>query len=390
MNRRPLVIVGGVIANKLLNGGAAWTRLSWVLGFQQLGFEVYFLEQIAAADCVDDRGRKSDFESSANLRHFRKVTERFGLNGTAALVCGDGQNIHGMSSGELCDLASDADMIVNISGHIRLPCVMQSAACKVLVDLDPGLTQLWYRAGLLAPEFRLHDRYFTIGEAIGSPACSLPQGDIAWEPTRQPVVLPLWPVSVLGEQNRLTTVAAWRDDCGTIEHEGQTLGLKVHEFRRFVTLPARVSQSCEIVLDIHDEDRADLESLRRHGWVIRDPRTEVPDPDSFRRYVQESGAEFSVAKGVYVQTQCAWFSDRSVRYLASGKPALVQDTGFSRIYPVGEGLLAFSSLADAVSGAASIADNYPAHCRAARELAEHYFDSDRVLGDLAERVGILP
>jgi hypothetical protein len=116
----------------------------------------------------------------------------------------------------------------------------------------------------------------------------------------------------------------------------------------------------------------------------------VPDPDSFHRYVQESGAEFSVAKGVYVQTQCAWFSDRTVRYLASGKPALVQDTGFSRIYPVGEGLLAFSSLADAVSGAASIADSYPAHCRAARELAEHYFDSDRVLGDLAERIGILP
>src|SRR5438132_6361065 len=129
----------------------------------------------------------------------------------------------------------------------------------------------------------------------------------------------------------------------------------------------------EIALEIDPEDSADLELLRGGGWSIVDPRRVAADPESFRAYVQGSGAEFSVAQGIYVETKSGWFSDRSVRYLASGRPVLVQDTGFSKNLPVGEGLIAFGSLEEAVAGAQAIAGDYGRHARAARAVAEEPF-----------------
>jgi hypothetical protein len=131
-----------------------------------------------------------------------------------------------------------------------------------------------------------------------------------------------------------------------------------------------------------------LNLLRDHGWRVVDPTEVAPDPSAFRRYIQTSGAEFSVAQGIYVETGSGWFSDRTVRYLASGKPALVQDTGFSRNYPVGEGLLAFRTLEEARAGVEQIQRDYAGHCRAARALAETYFDSGKVLGRLLEEIGV--
>jgi len=238
--------------------------------------------------------------------------------------------------------------------------------------------------------FLAHDQYFTIAEAIGTSECSIPVGDIQWQTTRQPVVLDLWPVSRRGDPERFTTIASWRDDYGTLQYQGERLGVKAHEFRRFIKFPDLVDQTCEIALKLHAEDQADLDLLHKHGWLVKDPVFVVPDPGAFREYVQTSGAEFSVAKEMYTKTRGGWFSDRTVRYLASGKPALVQETGFSRSYPVGEGLLSFDSMDSALAGARNISRNYAAHCQAARQLAVEFFDSDKVLGNLAERIGILP
>jgi len=167
-------------------------------------------------------------------------------------------------------------------------------------------------------------------------------------------------------------------------------GLKAHEFRKVAPLPERVPQFFEVALDIHPADEQDRALLQRHGWQFVDPMHAAASPDSFRKYVQGSGAEFSVAQGIYVDTNSGWFSDRTVRYLASGKPVLVQDTGFSRNLPVGEGLLSFRTLEEAEAGATEIARNYEHHCRAARALAEEYLDSDRVLARLLDDVGVAP
>jgi len=383
-------VVAGAIANKYLNGGAVWTRLNWALGMKKLGFDVFFLEQIDRDSSVDREGRATGFEECENLRYFRKIMREFGLGGSSALLYENGVEVDGMSSAEVDDLVGGADLILNITGHLQIPAMAKARGCRVYIDLDPGFTQYWHQAGLLNQQFSEHDFYFTIGEAIGSSGCPIPSGDISWRPTRQPVVLEQWPVSVAGEPDRFTTVASWRDPYGSLRHQGQTLGLKVHEFRKYIRLPEYVPQVCEIALDIHPDEHKDLDLLRRHGWVIKDPAKKVPDPGRFRSYVQQSGAEFSVAKGIYVQTNSGWFSDRTVRYLASGKPALVQDTGFSSVYPAGMGLVAFGNIEQAIAGARSISGDYTGHCRAARQLAEKWFDSDKVLGALAEQVGILP
>jgi hypothetical protein len=167
-----------------------------------------------------------------------------------------------------------------------------------------------------------------------------------------------------------------------------TYGLKAHEFRKFVELPQRSSCDYEIALQIHPSDHKDLEALRTKGWRVTDPKTAAGSPQQFRRFVRSSGAEFSVAQGIYVDTNSGWFSDRTVRYLASGKPALVQETGFSRHYPTGEGLLTFKTLDEAVDGAERIAGDYGKHCAAARRVAEAHFDSDKVIREIAETIGL--
>jgi hypothetical protein len=380
-------IVSGAIANKYQRGGAVWTRLNWALGLMKLGFRVYFIEQIDRATCVDAKGNVTAFEDCVNLAYFRQVMEQFGLSASAALVYENGQQVHGLSWTELLEAASGADLLINITGHLSLEALKSRTRRKVYVDLDPGYTQFWHAAGNPGSRLVGHDFYYTVGENIGTPACSIPTGGVPWRPIRQPVVLEEWPAVREGDPDRFTTVASWRGPYGPVQQAGTTFGLKVHEFRKFVQLPERVRGTFEIALDIHAGDAKDHNLLRRHGWHIVDPTAVAGDPSSFRRYVQTSGAEFSVAQGIYVETGSGWFSDRTVRYLASAKPALVQDTGFTRTYPVGEGLVAFRTLDEASAGAERIQRDYDSHCRAARTLAEKYFDSDKVLGRLLDEVG---
>lgn len=370
------VVVAGALANKADSGGEAWVRLSWVRGFERLGLDVRFVEELARSAQADP----------AAVPWFEAVTKRFGLEGRATLVA-DGEAIAGPSLEELLAFAQDATL-VNIGGHLTSPPLFGAFRRRVMVDIDPGFTQFWHEAGMPGANVEGHDLHFTIGELIGTPECPIPTGGIEWRPVRPPVVLDDWPPVDFGEPDRFTTIATWRGPFGPVEHGGRTYGLKVHEFRKFIALPRRSPHRFEIALDIHPGDGRDLAALREHGWRIADPRAEAGDPDAFRTYVQASGAEFSVAQGVYVDTVCGWFSDRTTRYLASGKPALVQDTGFSRILPVGEGLVAFRTLGEAVAGAADIVARYPEHSAAARRIAEEQFDAERVLARFCEEAGI--
>jgi hypothetical protein len=384
------ILVAGALANKYLNGGEAWVRLSWVRGLQRLGFGVYLVEQIGRTDCLDASGAVAPFDRSVNRDYFGRVTSAFGLAGRAALLYEDGQRTYGMNRADLEAVASRADLLVNISGHLTADAVRGRVRRTAYIDIDPGFTQFWHAAGNPGARLAGHDFYFTIGENVGSPGCPIPTGGLRWRSTRQPVVLEDWPVCDTDRPGRFTTVASWRGPYGPVEHEGKTLGLKVHEFRKVVDLPRRVPCTFEIALDIHPSDGKDLQLLRENGWQLVDPRAVAADPFAFRRYVQTSGAEFSAAQGVYVQTQSGWFSDRTVRYLASGKPALVQETGWGRNLLPGEGLLTFRTTEEAAAGAADILRDYGRHCRAARALAEVAFDSDKVLRRLTEEVGVFP
>jgi hypothetical protein len=366
------VVVAGALANKVGSSGEAWVRMSWVRGLEQLGLEVRFVEELPP-DEVDP----------AAVSWFADVTARFGLDGRATLLHGS-DAIVGSPLHELEALAHEATL-VNISGHLRTSALLKAFRRRVFVDIDPGFTQFWHDQGIAGANVEGHDLYFTIGELIGTPGCRIPTGGVKWCHVKPPVVLDDWPAVTAHELDRFTTVATWRGPFGPIEHGGRTYGLKVHEFRRFLELPSRSGRAFEIALDIHPADQADREALRQRGWRIVDPRSVAGDPDSFRSYVQGSGAEFSVAQGLYVDTQCGWFSDRTTRYLASGRPALVQDTGFSRLVPVGDGLVAFRTLEEAAAGTADIANHYADHCEAARRLAEEHFDAGRVLSRFCEQ-----
>ena len=369
------VAVGGALANKAGNAGGAWVRLSWVRGLQQLGLDVHFVEELS--------GEEPD---PAALRWFADVIGRFDLAGRATLLHA-GEAIVGSSVGDLQSLAAEATL-VNISGHLRDPALLRAFQRRVMVDIDPGYTQFWHEAGVAGAEIKDHDVYFTIGELIGSPGCQIPTGGIEWKPLRPPVVLADWPMMTGRELDRFTTVASWRGPFGPVQRGGHTFGLKVHEFRKFFDLPVRSPQRFELALDIHPADRRDLEALRNHGWRIVDPRIVAGEPDAFRAYIQGSGAEFSVAQGIYVETRSGWFSDRTTRYLASGRPALVQDTGFSGTLPVGDGLVVFKTLEQATAGAADIANRYTEHCEAARRIAQAHFDAHHVLAQFCEQAGI--
>jgi hypothetical protein len=324
---------------------------------------------------------------SPPVAYFRAVTERFGLAGRATLLA-EGEALVGPSLRDLRALAPSATL-VNISGHVTDPVLFPGFRRRVLIDIDPGFTQFWHAMGQPA-RVEGHDLHFTIGEHIGGAHCPIPTGGINWLPVRQPVVLRDWPYAPRGDRARFTTVANWRGPFGPIEYDGHTYGLKVHEFRKFMALPKRSQHTFELALRIDEADAADLVSLRDSGWQVTEPDVAAGEPEEFRAFVQRSGAEFSVAQGVYVDTNCGWFSDRTVRYLACGRPALVQDTGFSDLLPVGRGLLAFRTLDEAVAGADDIVDRYEEHASAAREIAERHFDSDLVLARFCEQVGIDP
>jgi hypothetical protein len=382
--------VSGALANKPRNGGAAWTRLSWALGLKRLGHEVYFIEQIAPGTCVDSRGASCGLDSSMNLAFFREVTEAFGLGSTSALISeSDGRTI-GLRQTKLAQVADAADLLVNISGHLTLSTLKSRFRKRAFIDLDPGYTQFWHAQRIAEEQFVDHDAYFTVGENIGTTSCRIPTGDVHWRPIRQPVVLDQWPVSADASSRGFTTVASWRGPYGRATHDGVQFGLRAHEFRKFVALPTLASYTFEVAIDLDPADRTDRETLVKHNWRVVDPKSVAPNPCGFRRYIQQSGAECSIAQGIYVETQSGWFSDRTVRYLASGKPALVQDTGFGRTYPTGRGLVPFRTLDEAARGAQRIMRDYETHSRAARAIAGEFFDSDKVLGTLLREMGVMP
>lgn len=377
-------IIAGAVANKFHNGGESWVRLSWLLGLRRFGFDVHFIEELApklpSALSQDDMFEKT--------KYLEQVAARFGLTRNISVVTPAGDVVFGPSADDLADLADRADFLVNISGNLSSHALLSRFRRRAYIDIDPGYTQFWHAAGQLGRSLREHNAWFTVGENIGTPASLIPTDGIPWRTVRPPVVLDEWPVRVADRSDRLTTIAGWRGAFGTVEADGRRYGVKAHQWRRFLKLPSLVPQQLEVALAIDVADEKDRTSLLDHGWHLVNPRNVAGDPDRFRDYIQRSGGEFSVAQGIYVETNSGWFSDRTVRYLASGKPVLVQDTGFSRTLPTGEGLVTFKDLREATDGAKRIAASYESHARAARQLAEEYFDSDRILGAFLDDLGV--
>jgi hypothetical protein len=377
-------VVAGSVAQRPGNGGHTWVFLQYLLGFRKLGWDVLFLDRLEPEMCTDSHGRPAAVEDSLNVAYLDRVFRAFGL-GDRYAVFHEGGTV-GLTRAQVLEEFERAALVMNVNGFFEDEEVLSRAPLRVFFDIDPGFAHMWRALGL-HDAFGGHDTYVTVGESVGQPECTIPTGGLDWITTPQPIVLDEWPASPT-RGRAFTSVGSWRGPFGPIEFEGVTYGLRVHEFRKFAELPRRVSEPFEIALDIDDADASDVELLRSGGWSLSDPGEVAADPWSYRSYVQGSSAELMVAKNIYVESRSGWFSDRSICYLASGRPVLAQETGFSRHHPVGEGLLAFSTLEEAVDGVERIAREYEQHSRAARRLAEERFESGRVLGGLLANLGV--
>jgi hypothetical protein len=366
------IIIGAVISVPPYAPGFAWHWLQYAAGFQQLGHEVFYLEEVAPAWCIDEAGRPCDFAHSINRRLFQASMKRVGLMDRACQIYDHGQATFGLSRASLERLAKEADLLINMSGHIKTLFILDNVKRRVYVDQDPVYTQLWYAEYGQDVNFGQHDLFFSVGLNIGTPYTPIPDCGLNWHHTLPPVVLEHWPFAINPSSSRFTTIASWGGH-GDLQYRGEWYRSKYAEFRRFAELPGQAKQEFEIALRRHREDDPGVQLLRANGWFLREA-IQIADLDAYLGYIQESRAEIGIAKHAYVKGCSGWFSDRAAHYLASGKPVLAQATGFERHVPTGQGLLTFVSVEEAVTGVEEINRNYATHCRAARSFAAEYLD----------------
>lgn len=382
---KPRIVIAGSVAQRPRRGGHTWVFLQYLLGFRQLGYDVLFVDRLEPEMCVDEAGRPCSLEESVNLSYLVEVLSTFGFDRHFALLYDHGKRVIGMSRAQLREQVERSALLVNVMGFLDDEEILGCARLRAILDIDPGFGQMW-QATHLYELFKNYDHYITIGENIGQPNCTIPTCGVEWVTTPQPVVLEWWPVRP-SHGTKFTTVASWRGPFGPLEFRGSVHGLRVHEFRKFFDLPTLTDQEFEVALDIDPADSGDLTALERGGWQLVDPGEVAASPSAYQQFIQGSKAEFMVAKNMYVQSGSGWLSDRSICYLASGKPVLAQDSGIGLRYPVGEGLLTYTTLEEAAAGVEEISGNYSRHSRAARDLAEAYFDSRVVLSHLLEDLG---
>jgi hypothetical protein len=382
-SRSLTILVSGMIAGDPYQGGATWAVLQYLLGFRRLGHDVYFVEPVRA-DSLRPQGVR--LRDSTNAGYFRQVIEEFGLEGKAALLLAETTDTFGMPYEQLRRTAERADLLINISGMLTDVALAGRIPVRVYLDLDPAFNQLWQAVQGIDRHFAGHTHFVTVGLAIGRPECPVPTCGLPWITTLQPVVLEHWRVAGPIVHDGLTTVGNWRG-YGSIEYQGVQYGQKAHSLRAFMSLPRRTQERFMPALAIHPEEKKDLAALAENGWRVLDPGQVAGTPGRYREFIQGSKAEFGIAKSGYVHSHCGWFSDRSICYLASGRPVIAQDTGFGAFIPAGEGLFAFRTSEDVLAAIDAINSDYATHARAARALAEAYFDSDRVLSGFLDRIG---
>lgn len=380
------VVLAGALAQRPRNGGHAWVFLNWLLGLRSLGHDVLFIDRLEPG--MLDRPDEP-VDQSPQWSWLCAVLTAAGFDGEFALLFDGNRQSLGMERSAIVERCRRATLLLNFMGYLDDEELLNAVGTRVFVDLDPGFPQMWRDLGL-ADSLAGHDTFVTVGLAVGAASSTVPTCGRRWVATTPPVDLDSWPAapSRPGVKPRMTTVATWRGPFAPVEYDSTIYGLRVHEHRAYWDLPKLLPAiDCEIALDIDDADCADRALLEAGGWSLVDPSRIADTTERYQRYLYGSDAEFAIAKSIYVRTRGGWFSDRSACYLASGRPVIAQDTGFSDYLPSGEGLFAFSSPDEAAGCAVEVARDLDRHSRAARGVALDHFDAKKVLRSVLTRVG---
>jgi hypothetical protein len=376
-----VAVLGYIVRGPI--GGMAWHHLHYVLGLARLGHDVRFVEDSDDyPGCYDPERGVVDENPACGLRFAAAAFDRLGLAECWAYHDAHAGRWHGPAASSILGWLSRADLLLNVSGVNPLRPWSLAVPVRALIDTDPAFTQIRHLTDPRARDLAAaHTAFFTFGENIPAGRSSAPDDGFPWRPTRQPVVLDAWPVTPAPPAGWFTTVMQW-DSYPAREFGGRRYGMKSESFDPYLELPGRCGRVFELAVGSASAPRA---MLRERGWLLRDPLEVTRDPWAYQEYIRGSRAEFGVAKHGYVTARTGWFSERSACYLASGRPVLVQDTGFTDWLSAPGGVVPFRTPGDAAGGVTDIEARYEFHAREARALAAEYFDAGKVLNRLLEQ-----
>lgn len=375
-------------AGQMPLAGIAWQAMHYLIGLEQLGYRAWYVED-GGANPFDPRANSVAMECDYNVGYLRQVMERHGFARRWAYWDAIHDIHYGLSRDRVRALYREADALINLCGATRLREEHFACPVRIMVDTDPVYEQIKYANADLASRAYLdaHTHFFTYGENLGAADCPVPLCGVRWRPTRPPVDPALWPEPD-GAPPCFTTIGTWENKGKNIEYEGSRYVWSKHvNFLRYLNLPKRRPGAC-FRLAMQPPDDAVRSAITAGGWSLVDPRPISADMARYRDFITRSRGEFTVAKDIYVRPNSGWFSDRSVCYLAAGRPVVTMRTGVGKLYPVGRGLFDYSDYDEALAGIDAIAADYTGHSRAARELAREYFAPDRVLGPLMAECGL--
>jgi hypothetical protein len=385
------VIFAGIIGRYPV-GGVTWCALHYIAGFQALGYEVFYLEDTGEWG-FDPIANSVSADPAYALGYIKRHLALVGLDDAWTYVDVKGR-YHGKSQAQVAEICAGADLMVNLSGGYwprRAPGTRSVSALfppeyerlpKIFIDTDPGFTQLaieragagWYR-----DFFAAHHTLFTFALNVASPECRLVPTPFHWHPTVQPIALDFWPVLPVRDDAPYTTIMSWRTE--SFRGIGKDKALHLY---KMIDLPTKLSR--RVLLAIAGQCPVDL--LTRHHWDITDGVKASIDASAYRGFIQASRAELGFAKPLYVETRSGWVSDRTICYLASGRPAVVRDTGLSDHLPCGTGLLVFEDENSLLAAMDAIEKDYAAHSHRARSIAEEFFAAEKVVDSLLCTAGL--
>ena len=376
------IIITGLVGQYPF-GGVIWDYLQYLLGFRSLGHQVLYLEDSGAWPYDPVAGTITD-DCSFALQSLHKIFTDFELAESWVYRNGADGKFHGAGEKVAREWLRHGDLLVNVSSAGWLRDYDLRVGHRMFIDGDPMFCQIGLLDGsnpLYAGRLRDHDSHFTFGLSVGQPDCPVPLDGITWRPTVQPIAIDQWPVTPVSADAPWTTVMNWASYKPKV-WEGRTYGQKNLEFNRFRDLPSKTSIPLRLAMGLGVDGQRPAQELRQLGWDLVEPQEVVPDHRAYRSFLTNSRGEWSVAKHGYVEGRTGWFSCRTACYLAAGRPAVVQETGWSRHLPSNRGVLPFKTLEEAVEGLAKVTRNYAEHSKAAREIALEFFDAKKVCQEL--------
>lgn len=390
MKSRQLKIVVLGMMGRCPFGGQSWLYLNWLRGLHKLGHDVWYVEDDSVWP-YDPKENTINDNCSYAVQHIASCMEKIGMPHQWAFRLADRKGAcWGLTEEKLNALYRNCDVLLNIVGATDLREEHMAAPLRIYVECDPVTAELQLANGdeHTRTAFNNHHHIITYGENYGAPDCLVPLNGIIYGKTRQPIDLELWPMVYTEKAPFFTTIGNYKQSGNDVKYNGETYyWSKHHEWKKFIALPNMVTQ--EFKLAMMPDDNEDREYLQLNGWQLEPPFEMSLDIfGAYRNYFQQSRGEFTVAKDQNVRLRSGWFSERDASYLASGKPVVAQDTGFSNVLPTGEGLFGFTTIDEAAAAIETINSDYHRHCKAARAIAQEYFDARKIAIQLLSDIGL--